>query len=166
MANSWHKDDGKFSGSSDATQFSRDGVKYRVQRSTGMPSGFKSAAEELRGAIETDEACKTPGEKKRSKGKGRGLARGGGKGPIGGQGQGPQDGRGPRMREELVQEAALEKDIKKVLSDWSVMQVLAQLYDELMAKSRGSAEKADQDDYREIASKVGDAFKVAEKKRL
>jgi len=48
---------------------------------TGSVGDIQLMRDELLGDI--DEACKTPGMKKRSKGKGRGLAKGKGRGPLG-----------------------------------------------------------------------------------
>jgi len=58
---------------------------------------LRELAEDLR------EACKTPGMRKRSKGRGRGLARGGGRGPMGSPG-GP--GRRRRDDDDLDEEVS------------------------------------------------------------
>jgi len=79
--NPWHGMDGKFASEVDGAVFSRSGATFRAVRRTGMPSGYRSLADELSDAVE---GCETPGKKIRSKGKGRGLARGDGKGPVGG----------------------------------------------------------------------------------
>lgn len=55
--------------------------------------GFKKEIEKL-----SENICKTPGEKIRSKGKGRGLARGEGRGPIGVPIGRKKDGKRPRER--------------------------------------------------------------------
>ncbi len=81
LHNPWHGMDGKFASEVDGAVFSRSGATFRATRRTGMPTGYRSLADELSDAVE---GCATPGKKIRSKGKGRGLARGDGKGPVGG----------------------------------------------------------------------------------
>jgi len=94
------------------------------ERHGESPTSKKNVTKQEQGGIgkAAEAGCATPGEKKRSGGKGRGMAVGAGKGPIGiPQGQkeaapatiGLGFAKGPGIREDLEQVAAREQSLKK-----------------------------------------------------
>ena len=75
--------------------------------------------------VKIESACKTPGMKIRSKGKGRGLARGGGRGPIGVPYGEKMDALYRKKRsKKAVTVKSIENDMNKIIGDFNAIENL------------------------------------------